>query len=246
MNCIVCKNENVKEFVKKDSFFFLKCSECGYVFMDPMPDYSESHKFYNDNDALNSMGIQTAKGKFKYTHAPSRKRRAIAKIFRLGKYVFKKNAIDIGCGGGFMVNAFRLWGAKSTTGIDISSTAIEYASSQFSKCLFINEDILRWDNQSRKFDFIYCSEILEHVYDLKKFMNVLKEISADSSFLYITTPDISHSSVPANIIDWPTLSPPEHVRFFNKKNIILFFEQNNFTCQKVFKDTGLNIIFKKK
>ena len=36
------------KFAEKNSFVFMQCNNCEYVFLDPLPDADSSYKFYND------------------------------------------------------------------------------------------------------------------------------------------------------------------------------------------------------
>ena len=60
------------------------------------------------------------------------------------------------------------------------------------------------------FDFVYSSEVIEHVGDIKAYMNLLERITHKGSFIYITTPDIGSRNRPENVLDWTPFGPPQH------------------------------------
>ena len=61
-----------------------------------------------------------------YKKASSRLRRAFIKLPRFFPYVFNKNSLDFGCGGGFVAYALSFI-AKSSVGVDINQKAVTYA-----------------------------------------------------------------------------------------------------------------------
>ncbi len=88
-----------------------------------------------------------------YPKAASRFRRARIKALRFVRYIRGRDAIDIGCGGGFMVEAMRRVGAR-TAGLDINPQAITYAERHFPENRFFCEDVAAFEGHDLAFDFV--------------------------------------------------------------------------------------------
>jgi 2-polyprenyl-3-methyl-5-hydroxy-6-metoxy-1,4-benzoquinol methylase len=200
-----------------------------------MPDQESLHRFYQDDRVI---------GDHSYPKASSRRRRAWLRAFRLFPLVWRKRVIDIGCGGGFLVNAFRLAGGKAT-GLDVSAKAIRYAQHQFTKCEFFCASFAEFQSSARQFDFIHSAEVIEHVNDLGAYMELLRRLSVPKGYVFITTPDSGSPKRPASRADWGGFAPSAHVGLFNASNLTELFARYGFTAVRHYPDKkmGLKILF---
>ena len=184
--CVVCSSTDTGFLAQKNGYSFYRCTQCEFIFLDPMPGQAELNTQYVNADK--EAGPTCNK-------AGSRLRRALVKLPRFYPYARGQDALDLGCGGGFVAYALSLV-AKSATGTDISDKAISYARLRFKKCRFLCcsfEDLLDPDQQ---YGFIYSSEVIEHVGDVNLYMRVLDRLAAPGAHVYITTPDSGHPLVP--------------------------------------------------
>ena len=75
-----------------------------------------------------------------YPKAKSRLHRALRIAMHLYRFAWRGPVLDVGCGGGFQVEAFRRFGMRPT-GLDISANYIAFARNAFSKNYFYCEKI---------------------------------------------------------------------------------------------------------
>lgn len=223
--CRVCGATRTGAFAEKDCYTYMRCAACGFVFLDPMPSTAELAQLYMAEDG--AIDADT------YPKATSRFRRARIKARRFVRYIRGRDAIDIGCGGGFMVEAMRRVGARAT-GLDINPQAIAYAERQFPENHFFCEDVATFEGRDLAFDFVYSSEVIEHVPDAAHYMALLARITRPGGHVYITTPDIGHWRVPGDVTRWDMFSPPIHVQFFNRRCLGLLFERHDFRVRRRF------------
>ena len=81
-----------------------------------------------------------------------------------------KTILEIGCGTGYYpINSHDLFKDKIYTGLDFSQTAIETCKRN-SKFDFICTDFIKF-NFEKKFDFIFSHAVIDHVYDIEKFIS---------------------------------------------------------------------------
>ena len=235
--CPVCEKGETRYFVTKNDYAFNRCDQCDFVFLNPMP----------KQDSLNEIYAREEKEEEpSYNKASSRLRRAFIKLPRFFPYVIGKNTLDLGCGGGFMAYALSFI-AKSSTGVDINKNAITYAKNRFKRPHYFCSDFTALVQSEQKYDFVYSSEIIEHVSDVNLYMRVLQNLVKKGGYVYITTPDLGHEKVPVDITQWDVFCPPVHVQHFTRKTARVLFEKYGFEVQKFYtnKKPGLLFLSKK-
>ena len=101
--CPICEGVQTAFFARKDAYDFVVCRNCGFVFLFPMPDEAALAALYDD----------TAFSVGRYPKAKSRMRRAMLRALRLWPHFVGRDAIDVGCGGGFVAESMRRLGAPA-------------------------------------------------------------------------------------------------------------------------------------
>ena len=101
--------------------------------------------------------------------------------------------LDIGCGGGLLAEPIARLGAK-VTGIDASEGAIMAAKAHAEQqnldidyLLTSSEDMTREAKNRARFDFIYASEVIEHVSDRSLFLKSIQRLLTPKGVVIITT-----------------------------------------------------------
>jgi 2-polyprenyl-3-methyl-5-hydroxy-6-metoxy-1,4-benzoquinol methylase len=200
--------------LERSEWELFECMACGLVYLDPAPSRAEIAFFYFDPYA-HATTSYFAKSKAKLKRSATRVRMLLR--FLPGGAA-GKSFLDIGCNGGFMVEAARLAGFRGV-GIDPDRNAVSYAEAHFPENEFLHglleDDILG----GRQFDAIYCSEVIEHAADANRFMTALVAALRPGGLLYLTTPDVSHWRRPRDITRWDAFCPPAHCLYFNPENL---------------------------
>lgn len=237
VECPVCKSRRTAAFQDVREYHFRKCEMCQFVFLNPMPSEMVLESMYN-------IGGQITPDY--YPKAKSRLHRALRIAMHLYRFAWRGPVLDVGCGGGFQVEAFRRLGMRPT-GLDISANSIAFARNRFGKSEFYCENFEKFLSRNKKFKLIYSSEVIEHVVDIDEYINFLSEIIFDRGYIYITTPNIDSTLVPENILDWDVFNPPRHVQFFQPDNLRRLFEDRGFSVRKRFRGpkAGLRYLFRK-
>ncbi|HUK07303.1 MAG TPA: class I SAM-dependent methyltransferase [Stellaceae bacterium] len=140
----------------------------------------------------------------------------------------------IGCGGGFMVGAFARLGARAI-GLDINAAAIAYAHRHFPRCEFYCESLRDFRARGLHFDFVFSTEVFEHLAGPSEFMATLDAITKRGSRVYIATPDSGHAAVPADLSQWDQIQPPAHLQFFNREGLSVLFRRYGFVLEKAYR-----------
>lgn len=85
----------------------------------------------------------------------------------------EKSALDVGCGGGRYTVAWKLLGAKTATGYDISTTGLADARARVESAgvkgvSFEQGNVLELPHPSDHFDIVFSNGVLHHTVDWKK------------------------------------------------------------------------------
>lgn len=143
-----------------------------------------------------------------------------------------KTVADVGCGEGFLLKEFKNQGFE-IMGFDFSSHGISAMNPDLLES-FKQGNILEIASQmfdSKKFDVITNTCVMEHVSDAGKLLDVLKLGMQNESILAIRLPN-DFSKLHEKLIDEERINKkgwvnyPQHLRYFNKESFINFANDN--------------------
>lgn len=236
--CPVCEAQSMP-IGKQNNFQILECVKCLFLYVHPHPSPDELTKFY-------ASTYRGASADF-YPKLKSRKRRAFVKSLRFFRYVYGKKVLDIGCGGGVMVDAFRRLGADAH-GVDISENSIQFARRNFPGCTFYSDNFDAMRRRELRFDFMFTSELMEHIAGPHECLAMIDALSGPGTKIYVATPDAGHAVVPRDKFTWADLCPPEHLQWFTQSNMAHLFNQYGFDLIKAYpkKTPALSMLFRKR
>jgi ubiquinone/menaquinone biosynthesis C-methylase UbiE len=132
--------------------------------------------------------------------------------------------LDLGCGNGTALRAMHEINREATyTGLDVADKALEMArkSAPFA-ALHRIQDGDAFPVASESIDFVFCSEVIEHVYDTANAFAEIARILRAGGRLLITTP-VFHplKSVLYCLFRWERTFDPTgpHIRFFSRRSL---------------------------
>ena len=210
------------------------------ISVDPLPSEQQlaeyySQKYYQESDGAKTTydSIYTAE-ELEYKKLESR---MILQGVKEHAHTIKTSPaiLDLGCGEGFLVQEGKDQG-YDVTGIDFSSFSVrKWNPSILEKCKFGNiYDFLKECHETKKgYDVCVLRNVLEHVINPPALLKQISGILNDDGIALITVPndysDLQKLAMDRRHIDrefW--FAPPDHLHYFNTKNIIPFFEENGY------------------
>lgn len=221
--CQVCAATERHPFAEREDSHFgtltlWQCDQCDFVYLDPMPKAQALAALYDSDTGAGYF----AKAERKFARSQRR-------IRRLNKYATTGRFLDVGCNGGFMVEAARRAGFEAV-GIDPAPAPIDWARNHFPGNAFQRATLAEFSGSApRPFSAIYCSEVIEHAPDCNQFVEALTGMMASAGVLYLTTPDLGHWRRPENLDDWDAFKPPEHCLYFSAANLVRLLERHGLT-----------------
>jgi 2-polyprenyl-3-methyl-5-hydroxy-6-metoxy-1,4-benzoquinol methylase len=214
--CQICGASARRPFIRHDGYSLFECGGCGLVFVEPMPSAGQIAALYTDAYAGATAGY-FAKVPQKMRRA-RRRARALARHARRPAEDGQGRFLDVGCNGGFMVEAARELGFAAT-GLDPDPVSLEWARQHYPANHFVAGTIEDFDPGAQQFAAVYCSEVIEHAPDANRFVTALAALMAPGAALYLTTPDIAHWRRPRDVTRWDAFAPPSHCLYFNPRNL---------------------------
>lgn len=153
--------------------------------------------------------------------------------------------LDIGCRGGELVDKLRKDGYANSFGMDIGDGAVglwdEYYGKSDFRAHFKQGDIHDGTPFNKKFDFIIMSHVLEHVFDIDKVIEVLKNSLNPNGFLFVV--------VPTDIVEFgfnqkkaERKNGAHFVFFESNEDLASFFDGKGFDCLNVEQDKYNDIL----
>jgi SAM-dependent methyltransferase len=162
-SCLVCRGSEFRPFIREGEWQYLRCLDCGLIFLDPQPSEGFLYSHYQDYLPADPQGIESW-------------RKLMAQVFtksaRLIQQVIPSpgRILDIGCGYGFFLEemAQRGWQVE---GIEISATGLGYAQNNLGLSVS-DRPLPRPDWQDNCYDLITLFYVIEH---LQNPLGVLRE-----------------------------------------------------------------------
>lgn len=157
--------------------------------------------------------------------------------------IYLKNSkiiLDLGCGDGGLIESLlevskNKYKKSLIYGVDTSNSSIKKINKKYSKNEFFGKAILNSNDKqinkiSNKVDFIFCCEVIEHLYDknLSILLNSAKNLLSKKGLILFTTPnneDLSKGLI-CNPIDGSLFHRWQHVRSWNRNS--LTYKLNNY------------------
>lgn len=233
--CPVCGSAGIsKVFKVKDNtasheyFDIYHCSNCQVRFTQNPPseasigDYYKSENYISHTDT--SKGLVNRLYQAVRNFSINQKKKLIEKITGLAK----GDLLDIGSGTGYFVAAMQKAGWQ-TTGLEPDEGARSIAMQQHSVTLLPVEEL--FNLPEKKFEVITLWHVLEHVYDLKKYIATFKKLLADNGRLFIAVPNYTSYDAMSYGPNWAGYDVPRHLYHFTPQ-----------TMQWLMKESGLKII----
>lgn len=219
-NCPNCGSSDFKiilkskdnRFGKDDKFFtIVKCKKCGLNYLNPIFLENELGQFYGVDFYSGNKNYLSKIGGLIYLIKTSSFMKTI------GKYKKRGKVLDVGCGLGGLVSSFIKYGYDAY-GIEINEDSKQFIEDKLKKKIIFN-NLKKTNFKKKSFDIITTTHVLEHVYDLKSFLEEVKNNLKDDGFFYIRVPN-------SNFFEYKifknyayNLEVPRHLLFFTRQSL---------------------------
>ncbi|GAG89502.1 unnamed protein product, partial [marine sediment metagenome] len=160
----------------------------------------------------------------------------------------KKTACEVGIGDGYLLRLLHKTGIE-VTGLDISKYLVNELNNRFNKeglnIKLINEDLTKAKFVKDNFDLFFCIDVLEHIPNLEKAIENIKEGLSNGGLLIGTLP--FYENLSRNMVMCPecknVFHKIGHYHSFNNINEIKQLLGNNFKIIETGEVTNFKNIF---
>jgi len=230
-NCPACGSSNYTKvltapdyLVSGESFEIMECNDCSLRFTSPIPNNNEIGNYYKSDDYISHTG---------------RGNSIINKIYRIVRYFtlrskkkkvikFSQNKsgsiLDIGCGTGNFLKIIKQSGWK-INGVEINDTARGIAKNNTGSVI-LNQ--IEFFGSKQKYDVITLWHSLEHLYDLKRYLNKISISLNTNGIVMIAVPNYQSFDADYFKQDWAAYDVPRHLYHFSFDAIVKLLEKFKF------------------
>jgi len=231
--CPICGHQNFKNkyhlqdyTVSKEYYDILECGDCGFMFTQDVPNASSIGPYYKSEDYVSHSNTQ--KGMFfKVYHIVreymlNQKRKAIASNSQTNK---SQKILDIGSGRAYFLNHMQEHGYLCT-GIEQDAEVRELAAKEFNLNILAPEELYKLEEN--QFDVITLWHVLEHVHDLRGYLEKIKKLLVKNGLLVIALPNPICADESMYKEQWAGWDVPIHLWHFTPSNIKDLLSQYEF------------------
>jgi len=219
VTCHACRAGRCLPYATVDGYHLYRCGTCGLIFVYPLP--------ASIRDVYEEDYFEGATEGHGYVSYDADKEPMVSAFEKYLAYIAavlpsKGRLLDVGAATGFFVEIAQKRGFDAS-GIELSDYA---ASRGRSKGLSIQTGVI--DDISGSFDAITMLDVIEHVPDPRATLSKAASLLSPRGVLVINTPDAD--SLVARLLGrrWHAILPPEHLYYFDRKNMRSLLEETGF------------------
>lgn len=224
IDCPICKTDHCEKLGEKDRYGLyyptVICKSCGLIYTKPRMTQDSYNKFYNSEYRKLYVGTESPSDSF--FRAQQKKGKRIYNFLLDNNIINHKSlqVLEIGCGAGGILYHFKNNGHK-VTGVDLGEEYLNFGIKNYN--LDLHTGTLATLSINEKPDLIIYSHVLEHILDLQKEIELMKEHAHDKTAIYIEVPGIKeiHKNYKMNILRYFQNAHTYHFTLSTLKNLMI-------------------------
>ena len=225
VRCPVCNDDRAQPLFRKDGFSIVGCRICGLRYVNPRPtqewlDTWYRKEYFARTHAQNSAGLQHLR------HGDIKIATAQLRLQSIRKFCAKGRLLDVGCAGGFFVQAAGMDG-WAAVGLEPSVEAARRAA-QDQRIQAVVGRLEQAPFAGPQFDLVTVLDVLEHVFCPRTFLVEARRLLAHAGTLLIETPNMAGWISRLMGRRHPYVRPPEHLTYFSPSTLRLLLEHCGF------------------
>lgn len=228
--CNYCSSDKYRVRYIKDKFNYVECIKCGLVFVNPRLTQNEINHLYDEN-YFRGKGFDRSIEYKKEFEEKSGKIDLTDWDISTIRELLQTNSempklLDAGCGMGLF-----LWKAKQK-GFDVEGLELSSYASEFVKSKGIgvqNKSIYEAKLTPNSYDAIVMKEVIEHLPDPMKALQINHKALKPGGVLFITTGNYNCPERKLRGKDWFYFMPAGHIYIFSNRTIKQYLKKTGFT-----------------
>jgi len=246
-NCPLCQSNDNSLLVEHQNdyyqrkFKYVKCNNCGLVFLNPAPNEKALNFFYSFKNYYSVIPINS---KQKFEKKLELKSNMLRTSILLEYYKLNENTkiLDVGSGTGNFASYLNKTFGCDVTCIDKDPQALNYIEKNFPEIKTLNGDFKN-ANIDTKFDVITMWGYIEHEFDPVITLKKASELLVTEGLLVIDAPNIEGKLAHKSLKDWPYLHSPYHICHFSPNTLSSLAKKTGFNpIELIYRKTGAYLL----
>lgn len=211
MECRICGKTSKMKSYPVGKLAYVRCPDCGGVFLDPYPLVADNAAFTGPEAAR--AYLKTDLERVAYFRD---------RLDRLERYQNWETEgfrlLEVGCGPGVLMEEARRRGWE-TDGIDLSPDLAAVASTRNPGAGVMGGDIVDQGLEGAGYDAVIALDVLEHVVSPSKMMKVCREALRPGGLMLLQTPNTHSYRFRTQMGGWDMLLPDQHLTLFSPQGL---------------------------
>jgi 2-polyprenyl-3-methyl-5-hydroxy-6-metoxy-1,4-benzoquinol methylase len=233
-NCPLCggrRNEAIHRLTDPSGriagvFTLRRCLGCELVYVDPRPSDDALVALYDEDFYFSTGWSYQALASTVIELIQANRRRRVEHYARTGRL------LDIGCGDGNFVHHMARHGWDAT-GIDFSSSALEFARRSRNGGTFLQGSLHDFDFPPGRFDLITLWQVLEHIGEPRPLLFRSRELLKRGGLIVAAVPNIEGLSSRLTGNRWWGLDVPRHLVHYSPSTLRRSLEWAGFRVLRI-------------
>ena len=223
--CDHCGSKNLSLALNATPWTLMRCTKCDFVFTSPRLTEEALSSIYSDEYYENSANYAAQQ-----VEPPSNDHLSLAKsIFaQLRRRGTKPVSMDVGCGGGRLVEAFSMAGFDAY-GIEPSENTVQVAR-EVGRNISVT-DVSELPDAT--YDCVTAMHVLEHVISPSEFTSELFRITRPGGLCIVEVPNFGSKAARQQGADWYALHPSTHLSHFTPDSLTGFMQKSGFQVRSI-------------
>lgn len=235
--CPLCDAPNPTFHLAKFGCRMSRCSACGVVFADPVPDLSVVESRYSilwfEREYLPSYGIDPIKPSLDHL-----KGRFDSELVPLERFRQCGRLLDVGAGAGLLLSQAKRRGWE-VHGVELSSFGPLFARTHFGLDI-IEGRLEEAAYEDSMFDVVVLQDTIEHVPDPRSLLVEIRRILRTGGALVISTPNYDGMGRRVFGTSWGMISPYEHLALFTVESLTSALKKTGFVVDSISTTNEIN------
>lgn len=235
--CPVCGSASIQQMLtvtdhscSKEQFSVWNCGSCSFAFTQDVPAQEEIGRYYQFENYVSHTDTKKGLVNRLYHWVRNYTLKGKQRIIQKATGLKNGHILDIGCGTGAFLNRMQQNGWQ-VTGLEPDKTARDVAMQQYQVAARLPEELFQLPVNS--FDAITMWHVLEHVHQLKEYIQQIHRLLKPGGTLVIAVPNYTAHDARVYKEFWAAWDVPRHLYHFSPNAMEHLLQQGKFGVQRM-------------
>ena len=214
------------------SFTYVRCVNCGLVYMNPQISPQSVKAFYPDDYGPHKSHLDKAGKPEKMSKSKLEKSLPKPLLQKLNK---DSCVLDVGCGSGKFLNEIKSNFGCKVHGLDISEHAAKTTKDNYGIDVFVGT-VIAAPFPPNNFDVVTAWQYLEHIHNPLESLRMFHRLLKPGGLCVISTPNFDSFNAKIFKDKWFGLECPRHLCIYTPQTINKLLQQAGFSLMAISHD----------